>query len=142
MERAREITHFLLRVVAGLLFLHHGAQKLFGWFGGIPPNGGPAPFWSQAGIAGFLEFFGGLLILVGLLTRPVAFVLAGEMAVAYFRFHQPRALLPIQNGGELAVLFCFLFLFFAAHGPGRFSLDALRARSKGLPKPRREALVH
>ncbi len=142
MDKAREITHSLLRVVAGFLFLHHGGQKLVGWFGGIPPNGGPAPFWSQAGIAGFLEFFGGSLVLLGLLTRPVAFVLAGEMAVAYFQFHQPRGPLPIQNHGEPAVLYCFLFLFFAAHGAGRFSLDALRARSKGLPEPRREALIH
>ena len=142
MERAREITHALLRIVAGLLFLHHGGQKLFGWFGGIPPNGGPAPLWSQAGIGGFLEFFGGSLILVGLLTRPVAFVLAGEMAVAYFQFHQPRGPLPIQNHGEPAVLYCFLFLFFAAHGAGRFSLDALRARRRELPGAREQALVH
>ena len=142
MERAKEVTHALLRIVAGFLFLHHGRQKLFGWFGGIPPNGGPAPFWSQAGIAGFIEFFGGLLVLLGLLTRPVAFVLAGEMAVAYFQFHQPRGSLPIQNQGEPAVLYCFLFLFFAAHGAGRFSLDALRARRRGLAEPRREALVH
>lgn len=135
MERAKEVTHFLLRVVSGLLFLHHGGQKLFGWFGGMPPEGGPAPLWTQAGIGGVLEFFGGLLILLGLLTRPVAFVLAGEMAVAYFQFHQPRAPLPIQNHGEPAVLYSFLFLFFAAHGAGEWSMDALLARRRAAPEP-------
>jgi putative oxidoreductase len=124
------VTHFLLRVVAGFLFMHHGGQKLFGWFGGIPPNGAAAPLATQAGIAGALEFFGGLLVLVGLFTRPVAFVLAGEMAVAYFQFHQPGGLLPIQNHGEPAVLYCFLFLFIAAWGPGEWSLDAMRRRNR------------
>jgi putative oxidoreductase len=133
MDKARAATHFLLRVVAGFLFMHHGGQKLFGWFGGIPPAGGPAPLWSQAGIAGAIEFFGGLLILLGLFTRPVAFVLAGEMAVAYFQFHQPNGMLPIQNHGEPAVLYCFLYLFFAAWGAGAWSLDAAFARRRATP---------
>ncbi len=132
MERARAVTHFLLRVVVGFLFMHHGGQKLFGWFGGIPPNGGPAPLGTQAGIAGVIEFLGGLLVLLGLFTRPVAFVLAGEMAVAYFQFHQPQGLAPIQNHGEPAVLYCFLFLFLAAWGPGEWSLDALRWRRRSV----------
>jgi len=137
MDRARAATHFLLRVVSGFLFMQHGGQKLFGWFGGIPPAGGPAPLWSQAGIAGALEFFGGILILLGLFTRPAAFLLAGEMAVAYFQFHQPRGMLPIENHGEPAVLYCFLFLFFAAWGAGEWSLDALRARRAKPPEARR-----
>lgn len=141
MERARAMTHFLLRVVAGFLFMHHGGQKLFGWFGGIPPGGGAAPLGSQAGIGGAIEFFGGLLVLLGLFTRPVAFVLAGEMAVAYFQFHQPQGLAPIQNHGEPAVLYCFLFLFFAAWGPGEWSLDALRWRRKSVVASR-AATVH
>ena len=112
---AREVTHALLRVVAGLMFWQHGAQKLFGWLGGrqVPE------LMSQFGLAGVLEFFGGILIIVGLFTRPVAFILAGEMAVAYFQVHAPEGLWPIQNRGEPAVLFAFIFLFFAAHGAGR-----------------------
>jgi putative oxidoreductase len=135
MDRARAVTHFLLRVVSGFLFIHHGGQKLFGWFGGIPPNGGPAPLWSLAGLGGALEFFGGVLILLGLFTRPVAFIVAGEMAVAYFQFHQPRGLLPLQNEGELAVLYCFIFLFFAAWGGGEWSLDAALARRRAVGVP-------
>ena len=122
--RAAQLTHVLLRVVSGLLFLQHGGQKLFGWFGGVGGgSGGTVPLMSQMGLAGILEFFGGIAILLGLLTRPVAFVLAGEMAVAYIQSHQPRGTWPIQNHGEAAVLFCFIFLFFAAHGAGGFSLD-------------------
>src|SRR5262245_61282471 len=136
MERAREITLFLLRVVAGLLFLQAGAMKLFDWFGGIPAEfGGHPAMMSQTWIAGVLEFYGGMAILLGLFTKPVAFVLAGEMAVAYFQAHQPQGTWPIQNHGEPAVLFCFIFLFFAAHGAGPWSVDALihRLRSKEAP---------
>jgi len=116
----------VLRIVAAFLFLTHGAQKLFG----IPPAQQSAPFhfFSMFGIAGILEFFGGLLLLLGLFTRPVALILAGEMAVAYFRVHAPQAFLPLQNRGELAVLYCFLWLYLAAAGPGPWSLDALRRR--------------
>lgn len=125
-ERARQITLFLLRVVAGLLFLQAGGMKLFDWFGGIPAeHGGHPQLLTQTWIGGVLEFYGGLAILLGLLTRPVAFILAGEMAVAYFQFHQSQAPWPIQNQGQPAVLFCFIFLFFAAHGAGEWSLDAV-----------------
>lgn len=114
------ITLGLLRVAAAFVFVQHGAQKLFGML-----DGSPASLVSLFGLAGVLEFFGGLLILLGLFTRPVAFILSGEMAVAYFRTHAPRGFWTIQNGGELAVLFCFLFLFLAAMGGGDYSLDAL-----------------
>ena len=97
-----------------------------GGIGGIPAEfGGHPPFLSQTWIGGVLEFYGGAAILLGLWTRPVAFVLSGEMAVAYFQFHQPNGLWPIQNHGEPAVLLCFIFLFFAAHGAGDWSVDAM-----------------
>ena len=122
----REISHNLLRVMAGLLFMQHGAQKLFGWLDGRQVS----EIASVSGVAGILEFFGGALIVLGLFTRPVAFVLSGEMAVAYFWRHLPGGFWPILNRGELAALFCFIFLFFAAHGPGTWSLDALLRRRK------------
>ena len=133
MERARELTYFLLRVVAGLLFLQAGGMKILDWFGGIPSEfGGHPAIWTQTWIGGVLELYGGLAILLGLLTRPVAFILAGEMAVAYFQFHQPNGIWPIQNHGEAAVLLCFIFLFFAAHGGGPWSVDGWLARRKGV----------
>ncbi len=126
MKRVVQVTYFLLRVVAGLLFLQAGGMKLFGWFGGIPPQmGGQPPLMSQMGIGGILEFVGGSAILLGLLTRPVAFILSGEMAVAYWQFHAPHGAWPILNHGEPAVLFCFIFLYMAARGGGDWSLDAL-----------------
>lgn len=111
----------LLRVVAALLFLQHGTAKLFG----VPhvPMFDGLRLVSLTGAAGVIEFVGGLFLLVGFLTRPVAFVLAGEMAFAYFLGHAGKALLPIHNQGELAVLYCFVFLFIASAGPGRFALD-------------------
>jgi len=120
----------LLRIVSALLFMQHGAQKLFG-FPSAGATGASAPFslFSQTGLAGVLEFFGGMMLVIGLLTRPVAFLLAGEMAVAYFQVHAPRGPLPIVNRGELSALFCFLFLFFAFAGGGLWSVDTLiRAR--------------
>lgn len=126
MERAKSITLFLLRVVAGLLFLQAGGMKILDWFGGVPVEyGGHPAMWSQTWIGGMLELYGGLAILLGLFTRPVAFILSGEMAVAYFQFHQPGGFWPIQNHGESAVLLCFIFLYFAACGGGDWSLDAL-----------------
>jgi putative oxidoreductase len=113
----------VLRIAAALVFLAHGTQKLFGF-----PGGSTVPLNSLLGAAGVLEGVGGVFLLVGLLTRPVAFVLAGEMAFAYFRTHYPRGPWPILNGGELAVLFCFIWLYFSAAGPGPISLDALRGR--------------
>jgi putative oxidoreductase len=125
-QTARSVTYALLRIVAGLMFWQHGAQKLFGWLDGRQVQ----DLTSLMGLAGVLEFFGGLLIIVGLFTRPVAFVLSGEMAFAYFMSHAPRALWPIQNRGEAAVLFCFIFLFLAAHGPAQYSLDDLISRRR------------
>jgi putative oxidoreductase len=125
------VAYFLLRVVAGLLFLQAGSTKLLGWFGGVPPNGSTAPLMSQVGIGGVLEFFGGLAIMLGLSTRPVAFILSGEMAVAYWQFHAPKGFWPIQNHGEPAVLFCFIFLYMAAQGAGDWSLDGLIRRKRG-----------
>jgi putative oxidoreductase len=108
--------YVLLRIVAGLLFACHGAQKLFGAFGGV--GGHTVPLFSLMGLAGCIELVGGLLIALGLLTRVAAFVASGEMACAYFLQHFPRGFWPIQNGGELAVLNCFLFLYIAANGAG------------------------
>jgi putative oxidoreductase len=121
----------VLRIVAAFSFMTHGTQKLFG----VPVSEvrAPVPLTSLAGPAGVLETFGGLLLLVGLFTRPVAFVLSGEMAVAYFRSHVPQGVWPILNRGELAVLFCFVWLYVAAAGPGPWSLDALRRRPGAGP---------
>ena len=130
MSRFSELGLALLRIVAGLLFMQHGVQKLFGWYGGMGAPGATAELFSMMGLAGVLETFGGLLIVLGLFTRPVAFVLAGEMAVAYFMAHLPQGPVPLLNGGELAVLYCFIYLFFATNGPGRFSLDAMMGRNR------------
>ena len=113
----------ILRIVAGFTFTLHGFQKLFGLFGGISGHGATPPIWSELWVAGVLESAGGVLLILGLFTRPIAFLLCGEMAVAYFRNHFPRGLWPIRNGGELAVLYCFLFLDLFAAGPGPLSLD-------------------
>lgn len=126
----RAITHNALRIAAGFLFWQHGAQKLMGWLGGFGGQPGQtADLVSLMGLAGALEFFGGILILLGLFTRPVAFLLSGQMAVAYFMSHAPRGFWPIQNGGELAALYAFVFLLLAVWGPGSFSLDAALGRS-------------
>ncbi len=116
----------VLRIVTALLFMCHGSQKLFNC-----PPGQHAPFvlFSLSGIGGVLEFFGGLLILLGVFTRPVAFILSGQMAVAYFMFHAPQSFWPIVNKGELAVVYCFIFLYLAAAGGGPWSLDS-RLRRK------------
>ncbi|HTQ08872.1 MAG TPA: DoxX family protein [Fimbriimonadaceae bacterium] len=124
MKKAEEVALFLLRIVTGFIFLIEGSMKLFGWFGGMP-GGMHVSLMSQLGAAGVLEFFGGILIMLGLFTRPVAFILAGEMAVAYFQAHQPHGALPPQNGGMPAVFACFIYLFFAARGGGEWSLDVL-----------------
>ncbi len=121
----------LLRIIAAGIMMQHGLQKLFGLLGGINGQGGTVQLVSQFGLAGVLETFVALLVLVGLFTRPAAFILSGEMAVAFFQAHFPRAFWPIQNGGEVPVLLCFIYLFFAAFGAGSLSLDALLARSQG-----------
>jgi len=129
MSRFEEETLALLRFMAGLMFAMHGAQKLLGAFGGVDGNGATPPLLSLFGFAGVLELVGGILIAVGLLTRPVAFLLSGQMAVAYFMQHFPNGFWPIQNQGELAALYCFVFLYLSARGPGRYSLDAVVFRN-------------
>ena len=119
----------ILRIVAGLLFIPIGTMKLFAWPMGMPPNGGTAPLMSEIGIGGILEVVGGVLILIGLFTRPVAFILSGEMAVAYFQFHAPMGFWPMMNQGQPAILFCFIFLYLSAAGAGPWSVDALRGRA-------------
>ncbi len=115
----------LMRIVFGFLFWMHGAQKLFGMFGGRT-----ADLMSLRGAAGIIEFFGGLAIALGLFTRPVAFICSGEMAVAYFISHFPRAFWPIQNNGERAVLFCFAFLMMVTVGARKWGLDALLEKAR------------
>ncbi len=116
-----DITLSLLRGFGGFLFMQHGAQKLFAVLG----REEAVELFSLIGLAGVLEFFGGLAILLGIYTRPVAFILSGEMAFAYFMSHFPRGFWPIMNGGEQAGLFCFIFLFFAAAGGGSYSFDGM-----------------
>jgi putative oxidoreductase len=120
-----------MRVVVGLLFACHGAQKLFGLLGGVDGRGASAPLASLFGLAGIIEFFGGLLIALGLVAGYAAFIASGEMAGAYFMAHLPRGFWPIANGGELAVLYCFVFLYIACRGAGVWSIDHARARSAG-----------
>ncbi len=131
-SRYQEATWAVLRIVVGLAFMTHGLPKLFGWLGGFGGPGETAELMSRFGVAGVLETFGGLLIVIGLLTRPVALVLAGQMAVAYFWIHVGRGgLWWWENGGELAMIFSFVFLFFSAWGAGPFSLDARLAARRG-----------
>ncbi len=118
----------LLRIVAALIFITSGTTKLFAFPAGVPPNGGTLPLISQLGFGALLEVVGGGLLLLGLFTRAVAFVLSGEMAVAYFQFHFPRGFWPTVNGGIPAILYCFIWLYFSAAGPGAWSLDALRRK--------------
>ena len=121
----------VLRIVAALIFIEHGTQKLFGF--PAPPQSGFPPAFSFLWFGGILEAAGGFLLLIGLFTRPVAFVLSGEMAVAYWMFHAPRSFYPVLNGGDAAILYCFVFLLFVFTGPGAWSVDAARAG----PAPRR-----
>jgi putative oxidoreductase len=114
----------VLRIVAALIFLEHGTQKLLGF--PASPNGGMPALFSLYGLAGVLELVGGALLAVGLFTRPVAFVLSGQMAVAYFMGHAPRSFFPLLNGGDAAILYCFVFLYLSAAGGGAWSLDRAR----------------
>ena len=116
----------VLRIAAAYMFMLAGTTKLFAFPAGVPPNGGTVPWISELGLGGALEVFGGGLVLLGLFTRPVAFVLAGEMAVAYFQFHFPKGFWPTVNGGMSAALYCFVWLYFSAAGAGAWSLDAMR----------------
>ncbi len=113
----------VMRIIFAFLFMQHGGQKLFDF--PIAKAGAPLELFSQMGAAGVLEFFGGLLLFLGLFTRPVAFLLSGQMAFAYFMVHFPRGFWPIANNGEPAVLFCFAFLYLSAAGGGPWSLDRL-----------------
>jgi len=111
----------ILRIVAALLFLEHGMSRLFGWPSALPHP----PMLTMYWFAGCIEFVGAILVLVGLFTRPAAFIMSGEMAFAYFISHQPRNFFPILNGGDAAILYCFVFLYLAFAGAGPWSLDAL-----------------
>jgi putative oxidoreductase len=119
----------VLRIVTGLLFLEHGTEKLLGF--PLSPNPGPALF-SLLGVQGILELAGGILILIGYLTRPGAFILAGDMAVAYFMAHAPKGFFPTLNGGQLAILFCFVFLYLVFAGAGPWSVDEQLDRPSSL----------
>ncbi|HEX5632301.1 MAG TPA: DoxX family protein [Gemmatimonadales bacterium] len=128
LDKVMRVTHVLLRVGTGLLFMQHGAQKLFGEFGGERVM----DLATKFGLAGVLELVGGAFLVLGFLTRPVALLLAGEMAVAYAMMHAPQHPVPIVNKGELALLYMLVFLFLGAHGAGVWSVDAARRR-----RPRR-----
>jgi putative oxidoreductase len=118
----------ILRIVTAILFIEHGTQKLFNW----PPAAQPmhVELMSQIGLAGILETFGGIAILLGAFTRPIAFLLAGEMAVAYFQVHFPRSFFPVLNGGDNVVLFCFVFLYLCVAGAGTWSIDHMIASNR------------
>jgi len=129
LSRFHDPLYAISRFIIGLLFAGHGAMKLFGWFGG--KSGGPLPPKMMA--AGVIEFAGGLMIAFGLLTTIAAFICCGEMAVAYFTVHAkmpPSPISPWENKGEMAVLYCFVFLYIAAHGGGKYSIDALFGRQR------------
>ena len=127
MNRSIGITHSLLRIFAAMIFVHAGGMKLLHWFGGMPPG---VPLTPLIVLAGVIELVGGAALLLGLFVCPIAFIASGEMAVAYFIGHFPQGFWPIQNHGEPAVLFCFIFLLFAAHGGGDWSLDGLIRRRR------------
>lgn len=122
-----------LRIVAAFLFIQFGTTKLFAFPAAVMPDGGTAPLASLAGVAGILETFGGALLLVGLFTRPVAFLLSGLMAFAYFIGHAGQGFWPVLNQGHPAIMFCFVWLYLSAAGPGPWSLDALRGAA-GAPR--------
>ncbi|MEJ2185539.1 MAG: DoxX family protein [Gemmatimonadota bacterium] len=126
MKPFERVTLNILRIATGLLFMQHGAQKLFGWFG----RDAVQAYVSQLGVAGMLEFFGGLLIVIGLGTRPVAALLFIEMIWAYVQAHLHRGLVPIMNGGELALLYAAVYLFLLASGGGDFSVDGVLRRRR------------
>jgi len=125
--------HSLLRIVAAFIFTSAGTMKLFAFPVAALPGGGTVSLASQLGIGATLEMLGGALLLIGLYTRPVAFLLSGEMAVAYFQFHFPQSFWPVANHGVGAALFAFVWLYFSAAGAGPWSLDALRKKHQGSP---------
>lgn len=128
-DRYLPVAHAALRIAAGLAFFSHGAQKLFGWFGGIDGSGGTVELMSKFGAAGVIEVVAGALIAVGLFTRLAAFIASGEMAVAYFWMHAAGGgLFWWANRGEVVMLYSFIFFFFAAAGAGPFSVDARQSK--------------
>jgi putative oxidoreductase len=131
--RFRSFAHAALRIAAGAAFFTHGAQKLFGWFGGTGPDGGTVELMSRFGVAGVIEAFGGILLILGLFTRPVALIASGEMAVAYFWMHWGGSgkMWWWENRGEMVMLYSFIWLLFAAWGAGPASLDDWLRRRKG-----------
>ena len=137
--RASGLALNLLRIVTGFLHAQHGAQKLLGAFGGFGESHGMAPFMSIFWIGGVMELIGGSLVALGLFTRPIAFLLSGEMAVAYFTYHAPQGFWPILNHGELAALYSFIYLFLAANGGGNLSLDGMFRRKPAPPPPPKTA---
>lgn len=133
----------VFRVIAGLMFVMAGTMKLFNWPANPMPGMGTVPLASQMGIGALLEIVGGALIILGLFTRPTAFILAGEMAVAYFQFHAPQGFWPSTNGGVPAVMYCFFFLYLVFAGAGEWSLDGVLARSRrgAAERPARTAVA-
>jgi putative oxidoreductase len=137
MQHAKSLDRYMpyvlaaLRIVTALIFMEHGTQKLFGF--PAPPANGMPPALSLYWIGALMELGGGLLILIGAFTRPVAFLLAGEMAVAYWMFHAPRSLYPALNGGDAAILYCFVFLLLVFTGPGALSVEGRRDKAVSQP---------
>ena len=121
-------THAILRIGAALLFMQHGVMKLFGWLGGVDGQGGTVELMSRMGLAGVIEVFGSILIIVGLATRPVAAIMFVEMLAAYWIAHMPQGGFPIQNGGEVPLLFALVWLFLVGNGAGPWSADRVLAR--------------
>jgi len=137
MQHAKSLDRYMpyvlaaLRIVTALIFMEHGTQKLFGF--PAPPANGMPPALSLYWIGALMELGGGLLILIGAFTRPVAFLLAGEMAVAYWMFHAPQSLYPALNGGDAAILYCFVFLLLVFTGPGALSVEGRRDKAVSQP---------
>lgn len=130
LDRYTPLALAVLRIVTALIFMEHGTQKLFGF--PAPPQSGLPPAFSLFWIGAIMEFGGGILILLGFMTRPVAFLLAGEMAVAYWAFHATRNFYPALNGGDAAILYCFIFLLLVVTGPGAWSIDGARSARRSL----------
>lgn len=118
----------ILRIVAALMFITFGTIKLWGFPMGMPPDNSTAKLWTEVWFGGALEVVGGALLLIGLCTRPISFVLSGEMAVAYWQFHAPASIWPAINQGVSPALYCFVFLYLSAAGPGPWSVDAMRGK--------------
>ena len=134
MTRYENAALTLLRVGSGLMFMQHGVQKLFGLLGGFRGEpGATVPLVSQLGLAGVLEVGGGFLVALGLFTRPVAFILSGMMAVAYFQAHAPHGFWPAMNSGEMAAMYCFIFFYLSARGAGPYSIDGRLEKRRSTP---------